>query len=355
MDFRNNLTKKLKGYVPGEQPTEEGWIKLNTNENPWPPSPRVLEFISELSQRPELLRKYPSPLGEPLRSAIASFYGLKPQEVLITNGSDEALSLIFRAFTERGDLVLVPEITYSLYPVLCEVSGATLQKVPMKDDLKIDLESLCRENAKMVVLANPNAPTGEFLAVDIVEKAIANNPNKLWVIDEAYNDFVEIYPHSLAEKVQNYPNLLVCRTFSKSHSLAGLRVGYVLGKNELLLDALYALKDSYNEDALALHIALQSFLDTNYSQKCWQFVIQERKKLAQALTQLGFRVLPSEANFLFATHKQSAEELYLKLKEKKILVRHFSYDKIANFLRITIGKEKENLLLLEALSDILNR
>ncbi|MCS6985303.1 MAG: histidinol-phosphate transaminase [Leptospiraceae bacterium] len=359
MDFRNQLTKKLRGYTPGEQPREPGWIKLNTNENPFPPSRRVIEALQEISLNPDLVRRYPSPEGEPLRQELAHYYGLSVHEVLVTNGSDEALSLLFRSLTERGDTVAIPELTYSLYPVLAEISGATLEEHAMvattKNPFCIDLEALRKTKAKMVVLPNPNAPTGEFLSTSTLCEVIAENPNKLWIIDEAYNDFVSRANASLSFEVKNFSNLVVLRTFSKSHSLAGARIGYILCSNPLIMEALYAIKDSYNTSAISLHLALASWKDRDYWQSSCQKVIAEREKLFCKLENLGFFVIPSEANFLFVQHEIPAAQLYGALRQRRILVRWFNKEPIDNYLRISIGTPEQNLLLIEALTDIINR
>ncbi len=359
IDFLNRFTRQLTGYIPGEQPGEAGWVKLNTNEHPLPPSPAVAAELRLFAEDISVLRRYPNPVGEPLRSTLAEYFKLPPELVLVTNGSDEALSLFCRAFLDAGDTVICPRLTYSLYPVLLQTVGAQLLAVPMKvagvNPFAIDLEGLVAACGKMVLFPNPNAPTGEFIELERLSAAIGRTPEKLWVIDEAYNDFVEAKPASAAVLLARHENLIVCRTFSKSHGLAGLRVGYVLSKNIRLMSALYALKDSYNEDMIALRLANAAFRDWNYSAMADRFVIDERKFLERELCSLGFRVIPSQANFILVHHDGvAASALYLGLKEKKILVRHFAGGLIDSYLRISIGKREENLVLLQALADIVN-
>ncbi|MDH5720937.1 MAG: histidinol-phosphate transaminase [Spirochaetia bacterium] len=358
-DFRNENAKKIKPYVPGEQPQGGDYIKLNTNENPMPPSPAVVEELKKIIKNPELLKKYPSPKGESLRTEIANKWKLKPENVLITNGSDEALSLICRTFLDHGNFAVYPEVTYTLYETLIQMTGANSSIIPMKKNQPtpfcVDLEALDRAYGKIVFLPNPNAPTGEFIQLEELESVVMKS-DKLWIIDEAYNDFVE-KSASFLNCIKKYENVIVTRTFSKSHSLAGLRAGYAVSCNEEIMNALYAMKDSYNEDIISLRLASAAFTDEGYLKKCVAYIAEERELLTKELEKLGFFTLPSKANFILTKppEKIKAEELYEDLKEKKILTRYFNTSYISDYLRISIGSKEENNILLEKIKEIINR
>lgn len=363
MDFRNKINRTFQSYVSGEQPQGGGWIKLNSNENPYPPSPRAAQALMELAQNPDALRKYPNALGDPLRSAIAQRYGVEAAAVNIFNGSDETLSLICRIFLDPGEAIAAPAITYTLYTVVAASTGARYIAAPMQPikptakfgetALGVDLEALEQTQAKIVFLPNPNAPTGEFIPVDEIAETVKKS-KKLWVIDEAYNDFVSEPNASFVEAAKSLPNAMVVRTFSKSYSLAGLRIGYSLSGNPITNEAFRAAKDSYNEDMAALLAGYAAFQDTSYLAETAQKVQFERERLTKELAAFQFITLPSQGNFIL-TRREGASGLSLmqSLKERKILVRHFSTPELNDYIRITVGAPEENDALLKAVSEIL--
>lgn len=355
-DFRNSYASSLSAYIPGAQPQEKGWIKLNTNELPYSASPKALAVLREIAGEPDLLRRYSSPQGEPLLSALIQTFGRSPEDYLIANGSDEALSLIIRTVLSAGDFACMPEITYSLYPVLLSGIGAQVCTAPMQGELLTDLgqlEELSRGKAKLIFLPNPNAPTGEFISLEQLSSVIGGS-EALWVVDEAYNDFVESKHRSALELLDKHDNLIVARTFSKSHGLAGLRVGYAASANKSLMQGLNALKDSYNLDAVAARVAAAALLDTEYSEKVRAEVIAQRNFLKEELLQSGWSSLPSSANFLFTDFQsvETAKKIMDKLFEEKILVRHFAKPVLEKYLRISIGSETENKKLLSVIKSI---
>ncbi|MDH4263035.1 MAG: histidinol-phosphate transaminase [Spirochaetia bacterium] len=356
-DFRNNIYQKISGYVPGEQPESNDWIKINTNENPYPPSPSVVRVLQELAKNPSLLRKYPNPNGEPLRSSLANMYNLKPENFIVTNGSDEALSLIVRIFLDQTRTAAAPEITYSLYQTLVMSVGAKYIHAPMKNYtiLNVSPEALEESGADVVFLSNPNAQTGEFIPLNILEKLISKS-KKLWVIDEAYNDFVDIKPSSFLHILKEHENVIVVRTFSKSHSMAGMRIGYAASVNPVIMQGFLTGKDSYNEDVVSILTGKASLEDGEYLHKVIQSVQLERTRMMTEFLDRNFLVLPSEANFLLIQPPESkkAHDILLKLKEQKILVRHFNSPLLAKYLRISIGTKEENNELLKAIDFIVS-
>ncbi|RME93843.1 MAG: histidinol-phosphate transaminase [Candidatus Hydrogenedentota bacterium] len=355
MDFLANRVKRLKPYTAGEQPNEDDWVKLNTNENPFEPVQAVKDTLIWFSKNLQLLRKYPHPMGEPLRSAFATQWNLPPEDVLITNGSDEALSLICRTCLNEAEAAIYPNISYSLYSTLIQSVGGTVKKAPMRNyqnyPYGVDLEALENSNAKLVFLPNPNAITGEAISCKELIQTIQKS-KKLWVIDEAYADF-STESISLIPYLSTLQNVIVTRTFSKSYSLAGLRIGALLTSNKTLMQALYAIKDSYNEDVVALYCGMAALEEQTEFQKRIQFVQKERTRLKQELQKLNFIVLDSEANFyLAAAPKQSGKEFYEWLKAQKILVRYF--DHLEPFVRISIGNEAENNVLLKRAKEFIS-
>lgn len=357
-DFRNRIARAIEGYTPGEQPQSEDWVKLNTNENPYRVSPAAAQVLAMIASNPDILKKYPHPLGEPLRSAVATKYNLSADQVLIVNGSDEALALICRSFLDPGDNAAYAEISYSLYKVLIEAAAAIPLPVQMQsqDPLAVDLLSLEQSPAKIIFLPNPNAPTGDFIDTGLLSKTIAES-NKLWVIDEAYNDFAEVENPSFISRVLDHDNVIVTRTFSKTHGLAGLRLGYAISSNPQIMEAFYAMKDSYNIDAIAVRTGLAAFTDEDYVKQQIKKVNSERMRLSNELEQLGFYVRPSQANFLLVKPSESsptAEHIYTALKDKKILVRFFKKPVLEKYLRISIGTPEENNRLLTQLKQIIS-
>lgn len=347
--FWSPLVSDLVPYVPGEQPKMANLVKLNTNENPFGPSPKVVEAIkAELNDN---LRLYPDPEGESLRQTIASYHSLKPEQIFLGNGSDEVLAHIFYGLFQHGEPILFPDITYSFYPVYCGLYNIEGIKVPLTDSFEINPEDYKQANGG-VIFPNPNAPTGRYLGLEHVEEILRANPDRVVVVDEAYIDFGG---ESAITLVDDYPNLLVCQTLSKARSLAGLRVGFAVGHPDLI-EALNRVKNSFNSyplDRLALAGAQAAYEDEAWFQKCCDGVISERERLTKALTELDFEVLPSKANFVLARHKtKSGESLAQGLREQGIIVRHFNKPRIEQFLRITIGTPEQNDALIKGLKSL---
>ncbi len=347
-NFDNTIASKLQAYVPGEQYNNKDWIKLNTNEFPFPPSKKVRKTLKYIAKNYHTLRRYPHPYGEPLRTHIANKLQLKPEEVIISNGSDEILCLICRAFLDQNHNIAYPEITYSLYDILAQAVGANGIAVPMQNKnnifFRVPLENLNNADAKIIFLPNPNAITGEYIPVNCLLDTIQNS-NKLWIIDEAYMGFHTDKNTSCLEhkNILNLKNVIITRTLSKSHGLAGARIGYAVSKNNNIMQTLYKLKDSYNQDSIAIQLGITALKDTNYYAKKCKNIIQERDKLYVRLQLLGFDVIPSHANFLLVTHpRYNAQDIYQALKKNKILVRYFPEALIHNYLRISIGTPREN-------------
>ncbi len=349
--FWSPIVESLTPYVPGEQPRIEGLVKLNTNENPYPPSPRVAQAIA---REAESLRLYPDPTGMVLREAVARRFGVGVDEVFVGNGSDEVLAHVFQALLKHDAPLLFPDITYSFYPVYCGLYGIEPAEIPLDDALRIRISDYQRPCGGIIV-PNPNAPTGISLTPAEIEALLLAQPDRVVVIDEAYVDFGG---ESAIPLVARHPNLLVVQTLSKSRSLAGLRVGFAVGQAQLI-EALVRVKDSFNSyplDRLALVGAAAAIEDEVWFDETRGRVIASRERLTKALEGLDFEVLPSSANFLFARHPGTpGGELAAKLREKAILVRHFRRPRIEDYLRITIGTDRECDRLVEALVDILTR
>ncbi|WP_286220317.1 histidinol-phosphate transaminase [Marinobacter apostichopi] len=347
--FWSPLVNDLVPYVPGEQPKMANLVKLNTNENPFGPSPKVVEAIkAELNDN---LRLYPDPEGESLRQTIANYHSLKPEQVFLGNGSDEVLAHIFYGLFQHGEPILFPDITYSFYPVYCGLYNIEGVKVPLTDSFEINPEDYKQANGG-VIFPNPNAPTGRYLGLKHVEEILQANPDRVVVVDEAYIDFGG---ESAIALVNDYPNLLVCQTLSKARSLAGLRVGFAVGHPDLI-EALNRVKNSFNSyplDRLAQAGAQAAYEDEAWFQKCCAGVISERERLTESLEALDFEVLPSKANFVLARHKtKSGESLAQDLREQGIIVRHFNKPRIEQFLRITIGTPEQNDALIKGLKSL---
>nr|WP_222858789.1 histidinol-phosphate transaminase [Rhizobium mesosinicum] len=337
-------------YVAGEQPVIDGLVKLNTNENPYGPSPRALAAISEAVN--DTLRLYPEPTGLKLREAIAASHDLDPGEVFVGNGSDEVLAHTFQALLKHELPLLFPDITYSFYPTYCGLYGIDFREVLLDEKMQVRIEDY-RQPCGAIILPNPNAPTGSALPLAAIEALLQEHPDQVVVIDEAYVDFGG---ESAIPLVQKYPNLLVVQTFSKSRGLAGLRVGFAVGQRPLI-DALERVKDSFNSyplDRLTQAGAVAAWEDQDWFRKHCDLIVASRERLIAALRELGFEVLPSSANFVFAEHgERGAVELAAELRKRAILVRHFRGERTENFLRITIGTDAECNKLLDALKQIL--
>lgn len=348
--FWSPIVQSLTPYVAGEQPLIEGLVKLNTNENPYGPSPHALLAISEAAS--DTLRLYPEPTSLKLRQAIAARHDLDPGEVFVGNGSDEVLAHTFQALLNHELPLLFPDITYSFYPTYCGLYGIDFREVPLDEKMQVRIEDY-RQPCGAIIVPNPNAPTGIALPQAAIEALIAEHPDQVVVIDEAYVDFGG---ESVIPLVKKYPNLLVIHTFSKSRGLAGLRVGFAVGQRPLI-DALERVKDSFNSypmDRLTQAGAVAAWEDQEWFRKHCDLIIASRKRLTGALGQLGFEVLPSSANFVFARHPgRSGSELAAELRKRAVLVRHFRKQRTEDFLRITIGTDAECDKLLDALREIL--
>ena len=342
--------KKLKPYVPGEQPQDRKYLKLNTNENPFPPSPQVQKLLQSLDA--DRLRRYPDPSAIKLRERIAERYGLKKEQVFVSNGSDEALSFCFYAlFDSRNGKLLFPEVGYSFYPVYCDFYGIEYERIPVTKELAISVEEFVkRQGSCGVVFANPNAPTGTFVTLQEILHLLKNYPpEKPVLIDEAYIDFGG---ESAVPLLRDHKNLLLVRTFSKSMSLAGVRLGFVMAGKELI-DALVTVKDSFNSypvSALGQSIGEIALSDESYNRSINNAIVAVRESFSSDLEKLGWIVLPSKANFVFARKEGvTGKEIYLKLKDRGILVRHFDAEKVRDFVRITIGTQEDMARLLQEL------
>ncbi len=348
--FWSEKIKGLEPYTPGEQPRDRKYIKLNTNENPYPPSEKVTAAIKAAAC--DTLRLYPDPTTLELNTAIAKYFDVDPDCVFTGNGSDEILAFCFPAFFASREPIVFPDVTYSFYPVYSELFGVKYKLASLNDDFTISADLLCMENGG-VIFPNPNAPTGIAMGIDAIKKIVSSNPKSVVVVDEAYVDFGA---ESAVKLTKKYPNLLVVQTLSKSRSLAGLRVGFAIG-NKGLIAALGAVKNSFNSytlDRLAIAGAAAVMSDVKYYEECRGKVIKTRVRVSQELEELGFEVLPSKANFLFVRHRsKKAEELFKELREGGILVRFFKKPRIENFLRISIGTDDEMDALISALSDLL--
>lgn len=342
--------QNVEPYVPGEQPKDRKYVKLNTNENPYPPCPGVLRAIRELDPRD--LRLYPDPDCLQLRQTLAEGRGLKPQQVFVGNGSDELLAFCYLAFMDDATPAVFPDITYSFYPVYAAFFGTNARIVPVNEDFTIPLEELKRDDGT-VILTNPNAPTGIALPLSDIAELCQANRNHVVIVDEAYVDFGA---ESAVGLIDTYDNLLVVQTFSKSRSLAGLRIGFAFG-NEALISALNTVKNSINSytlDRVALAAAAAAAADQAYTDDTCRMIAKTREKTVGKLTDLGFRVLPSKSNFVFASHERVyAQNIFTRLREKGVLVRYFHKPRIDNFLRITIGTDDEMDTLIGALEEIL--
>lgn len=343
--FRPEI-EKMKGYEPGEQPQDKNYVKLNTNENPYPPSPRVAEVLKSVDY--ERLRLYPDPLGCELRRTIASLHGLEEDNVLLGNGSDDILTMLARSFVGKGDKMACMNPSYSLYPALAEIQGAKCVEIPLNEqdnfslpDNFLDLAS----TSKIFIMCRPNAPTGTVLPRETVRK-LCENFKGIVFIDEAYADFAE---DNCLDFVKEFKNTIIGRTLSKSYSLAGLRLGYAIASKQLITGIL-KVKDSYNVNFLTQKIAMTALQDRNYFRQTIMKIKEGRRMLIQALREKNFKVADSQANFVFASPKDGkAEELYKYLKSKGVLVRYFPFPETKNYVRITVGAGNEMKKLLELL------
>lgn len=344
--FWSAFVKDLVPYVPGEQPKLAKLVKLNTNENPYGPSPKALQAMA--AQVSDDLRLYPDPNSDLLKQAVADYYAVQPDQVFLGNGSDEVLAHIFHGLFQHDQPLLFPDISYSFYPVYCGLYGIDYQQVPLDEQFQIRAGDYARPNGG-IIFPNPNAPTGCLLALEAVEQILQASPDSVVVVDEAYIDFGGQTAIALVDR---YPNLLVTQTLSKSRSLAGLRVGLAVGHPDLI-EALERVKNSFNSypiDRIAIAGAAAAFEDRAYFEQTCKAVINSREYLVAELEKRGFEVLPSAANFIFARHPQrDAAQVAAHLREQGVIVRHFKQERIAQHLRITVGTPEQNQALLDAL------
>jgi histidinol-phosphate aminotransferase len=348
--YWSTVVKELKPYVPGEQPKQQNLIKLNTNENPYPPSPMVLEAIG--SQTNEILRLYPDPNCDALKSAIADYFNLENKQVFVGNGSDEILGLAFLSFFKQEYPILFPDITYSFYEVYCDLFQISHNRIPLTDTFDISLSMYETKNGG-IIFPNPNAPTGRLIPLQSIETLLKKNTESVVIVDEAYIDFGG---ETAVPLISVHPNLLVVQTLSKSRSLAGLRVGMAMG-NEDLIQGLDRAKNSFNSyplDRLAIAGAVAAMQDHAYFQETCRQVIETREQTVSELEKVGFSVLPSKTNFIFIRHESlGAGALFSQLRERGILVRFFDKPRINEYLRVTVGTRSDMNALVTALQQIL--
>ena len=349
MSFQDKL-RKVEPYQAGEQPKIANLIKLNTNENPYGPGDKVLQAIQKFDS--ETLKLYPDPDAQDLRHSIAMYHGLEDNQVFLGNGSDEVLALTFLTCFNGEAPVLFPDISYSFYPVYCELYHMNYQRIALNDDFDIIKEDYYQENSG-IIFPNPNAPTGIMVSLDFIRDILNHNPDSVVVVDEAYIDFGGI---SAIPLIKEFPNLLIVQTFSKFRGLAGIRLGAALGNKEII-SKLYDVKNSFNSyplDRLAQVIGQASIEDSDYIKANAKKVIETREYTKQALKQLGFTMPDSYANFIFIKHPHyNAKELFMKLREKGILVRHFDKPRINQYLRVTIGTQEEMEIFIKTTKEIL--
>ena len=346
--FFNPRLASLQAYTPGEQPQDRTYIKLNTNESPYPPSKGVRKAVSK--QAIDNLRLYCNPDATALKKELARLYGAKKEEIFVSNGSDDILNFAFLAFGADG--ILFPDISYGFYEVFANLHGLPFETVPLKEDFSIDATCYCGKN-KLVVIANPNAPTGMSISLESIEQILQSNPKHVVLIDEAYVDFGG---ESCAPLTKKYKNLLCVQTFSKSRSMAGARLGFAIGSEELIgdLERIKYSTNPYNVNSLTQMAGLAALQENDYYMENCKRIMKSRSYTKKQLEKLGFEVLPSQTNFLFAkSDKIGGMELYLRLKEKGVLVRHFEKERIRDYNRITIGSQKQMQAFIAAVKEIL--
>lgn len=342
-EWTKNL-RNIEPYVPGEQSKDKDIVKINANENPYPPSPKAIEVLKSFDTNK--LRFYPSANSTKLKEAIAKYYKVDVSNVFVGNGSDDVLAVAFQSFFNSDKPIVYPDLTYSFYPVWCSLFGIKYKNYPVGDDFRINPEDYKEKNGG-VVIPNPNAPTSLGEGLDFVEKILNYNQDSVVIIDEAYVDFGGTSSIPLIDK---YENLLVTGTFSKSRSLAGLRIGFAIG-SKALIDVMEAVKNSYNSytvDSLSIEMGAASIEDDEYFKSTCKKVIKTRERVTLELEKLGFDVLDSQTNFIFATHnKHNMKSLFEYLKTQKVFIRYFSLPRIENYVRITIGTNEEMDIFLE--------
>lgn len=359
MSYERDNIQRMQGYQWGEQPEDGDAVKLNTNENPYPSSPRVQETLSSLDAG--ALRRYPPPTADPLRDRLALMHGLGRDNVLVTHGGDEGLRLAMTTFVDPGATFAMAEPSYSLYPVLAQIQDARLFTIAMDEEWQLPADAATRlkgAGARLTCLVNPHAPSGKLTPAERLAD-IARHLNGVLLVDEAYVDFVNPgLGHDMTALVREVPNLLLLRTFSKGYSLAGLRLGYLLGHPDLIDPMLNKTRDSYNVDAISQALGEAAVRDRAYAERTWAEVRTSRQALHDALAQFGLAPAPSEANFLLVRvpdhARLSARELYEHLKARDILVRYFDAPRLDHCLRISVGTPDQNQRLVAALAEVLN-
>ncbi len=350
-EFLSYTKESLTAYVPGEQPQDKKYVKLNTNESPFSPSRKAIRLGKKAVKKARL---YPDPEVNKLTEMLAKTYNVSPKNVLASNGSDEILNFIFLAFLDDKKEVVFPDITYGFYPVFAKLNGVKFTEIPLGENFEINVSDYIGIN-KNIIIANPNAPTGIALSVSEIDEIVKSNPKNIVVIDEAYVDFGA---ESVVGLTKKYSNLIVVQTFSKSRSMAGARLGFCVANEKIILD-LKTIKYSvnpYNVNSFTYAMGVGSLIDNDYTQKNCKKILKAREYTVKSLYSLGFSVLPSMANFVFAkSDKIGGEELYKALKEEGVLVRHFKKDRISSYVRITIGSKKQMQILIEKLRKILEK
>lgn len=354
MSFERKNIEKMQGYTAGEQTGVAETIKLNTNENPYPPSPQVAEALAAIDIA--ALRRYPSAMADSFREAAGRLHNISPEQIIPTNGGDELLRLILTTYVEQEESIVVCKPSYSLYPVLAEIQGCRFEEIPLLDDWSMPedfLEQLNQSAAKLLILVNPNAPTGTLLHTDYLAR-IAENFSGLLLIDEAYADFIDPeLGYDSISLLKSHDNILILRTLSKAYSLAGLRFGYGIGAKSLIEPMMFKTRDSYNTDHIAQKLATAALDSSEYAQKNCGRIRQSREKLRTDLQELGLSSTESQSNFILCQVPESigAEKLYAYLKERNILIRYFNQDRLRDKLRISIGTDEENTALVAAIRE----
>lgn len=349
MSYFCDRIERMKAYVPGEQPETPDVIKINTNENPYPPSPAVMAAVQAVRQ--EHLRRYPNPTSKPFRCAAAKLFDVTPEMIICSNGMDELLRMLILACCDATRPLAYPTPTYSLYSVLAETAGAPIREVPFPADYRLPVEDLAATDARLFLIVNPNAPTGTFTPIDELARFAERMRGRAIVgVDEAYVNFAK---DNAVRLVKQFENVIVLRTLSKGYSLAGLRFGFAIAP-EPIIAMLNKVKDSYNLDAIAIAAATAAINDHTYAETTWKKVIEERDRLVPKLRALGFAVVPSESNFVLATApKPGAEAIYKGLKDRNILIRYWSTPGLSDKVRITVGTAEQNTRLLKAIEEII--
>lgn len=347
--FFSSKYKSLIPYTPGEQPKDTQYVKLNTNESPFPPSQKATEYACEAAKR---LQLYSDPECRDLVKTAADCFGIEKDEILFTNGSDEILNFAFMAFCDDEHPAVFPDITYGFYSVFADLNGVPYEKIPLRDDFTVNVEDYIGIN-KTIFLANPNAPTGIALSAIDIERIVASNPDGVVIIDEAYVDFGA---ESVVPLIHKYSNLIVTRTFSKSHSLAGGRLGFGIASKELIAD-MNTIKYStnpYNVNSMTMAAGVGTLLDGEYAKENCLKIAENRRWTTEKLAEMGFTFTESKANFIFAKHSEAdGKEIYLKLKEKGVLVRHFDSARLSDYNRITVGSKEQMQIFIDTLKEVL--